>query len=169
MSMRPAPQRLCAALAVVFLMSLQAPAQVDVGFGGGDGDKDRPVEVVSDSLRVDRATGEAVFTGNVVLVRGDLRIAAAEVRVLSAGDGAENGQVDRIFATGGVLMTRGTDTAEGAEARYDPATGVLRMTGGVLVTQGALTIAGDDMTVNLETGSGTVGGRVRTVLATADE
>jgi lipopolysaccharide export system protein LptA len=42
----------------------------------------QPVEVTADNLTIDQATGEAVFSGNVIVHQGDLRMAAGRVRVL---------------------------------------------------------------------------------------
>jgi lipopolysaccharide export system protein LptA len=43
------------------------------------------------------------------------------------------------------------------------------MAGSVLVTQGPTAVAGDRMVVNMRTGSGSVEGRVRTVLDTGGD
>ncbi len=155
----------CLTVLVLFTIApVAAVAQVNVGFGGEAHDADQPLEVVSDGLRVNQETGEAVFSGNVIVVQGGLRMTAAEVQVLYSEDSAGAQNVDRVIATGGVLMTQGADTAEGNEAIYETSTGLMRLFGNVLVTQGAVVIAGDTMVVNLETGNGTVDGRVRTIL-----
>jgi len=155
--------RLFALLGFFLIMTSAASAQVDIGFGGVSYDERQPVEVTADSLTVDQATGEAIFTGNVIVVQGDLRMAAAAVRIVYATDGG-NQDVSEVIATGGVLVTRGADAAEGESARFDVASSLLTLTGNVLVTQGPTAIAGDSMVVNLRTGSGSVDGRVRTVL-----
>lgn len=152
-----------AILAFCLATATPAAAQVAIGFGGVAHDANQPVEVTADSLAVDQTNGRAVFEGNVIVVQGDLRMAAARVEVVySETDGAQG--VDEVIATGGVLVTRGADAAEGTEARYAVETGLLTMSGNVLVTQGATAIAGDRMVVNMATGNGTVDGRVRTVL-----
>jgi lipopolysaccharide export system protein LptA len=152
-----------AALALALALSGPAAAQVQIGFGGVAHDADQPVEVTSDTLAIDQTTGRAVFEGNVIIVQGDLRMAAGRVEVVySDSDGGRS--VERVLATGGVLVTRGTDAAEGAEANYDIAAALLTMSGDVLVTQGPTAISGDRMVVNMTTGNGTVEGRVRTVL-----
>lgn len=149
--------------ALALAMAGPAAAQMAVGFGGVAHDASQRVEVVADSLTIDQTTGRAVFVGNVVILQGDLRIAAHEVEVIYAtGDGAN--EVEEVIASGGVLVTRGEDAAEGDSARYDIESGFLTMTGDVLVTQGSTTIAGDKMTIDMATGDGVVDGRVRTVL-----
>lgn len=162
---------ICATLALAaWIATAPQPvlAQVDIGFGGTQTDGDAPVEITSDSLAIDQTTGQAVFTGNVIVVQGDLRMAAAAVQVEYAETDGRN-EVQRIHATGGVLITQGDDAAEGQEAIYLTDTGMLTMTGDVLVTQGTTAIAGERMVVDMDTGNGTIEGRVRTTLRTGDE
>jgi lipopolysaccharide export system protein LptA len=152
---------------LLLTFSYPATAQINIGFGGVAYDERQPVEVTADGLTVDQSTGEAVFTGNVIVVQGDLRMAAGVVRIVYTTDGAQD--VSEVIATGGVLVTRGADAAEGGSARFNIATSLLTLTGDVLVTQGPTAIAGDSMVVNMRTGSGSVEGRVRTVLGGSDE
>ncbi|UWQ22034.1 lipopolysaccharide transport periplasmic protein LptA [Jannaschia sp. W003] len=155
------PLRLLAPL--LALLALPALAQgTGVGFGSGSFDRGAPVEVAADSLEVDQATGQAVLTGNVVIAQGDLRLSAERVDVFySAG---EEQRIDRLEAKGDVLIVAGEDAAEGETAVYQLGSAEILMTGDVVVTQGGATLAGDRLAVNLETGSGTVTGRVRTTL-----
>ena len=156
----PAP----AALLVACALALPAAAQTTgVGFGGGAFDRGAPVEVAADSLEVDGATGRAVLTGNVAVAQGDMRLSAAQVVVEYATEGGER-RIERMRATGDVVLVAGEDAAEGQEAVYVPGTGEVVLTGDVVVTQGAATLAGDRLAVDLVSGSGTVTGRVRTVL-----
>ncbi|ABD53143.1 LptA/OstA family protein [Jannaschia sp. CCS1] len=154
--------RILALLGVILCLTTPLSAQVNIGFGGVAYDSSQPVEVTSDALTVDQTTGEAVFTGNVIVVQGDLRMAASAVRVLYTTDG--NQDISEVIATGGVLITRGTEAAEGNSAVFNVASSLLTLRGNVLVTQGQTAIAGDNMVVDMTTGSGTVDGRVRTVL-----
>ncbi|WP_213684792.1 lipopolysaccharide transport periplasmic protein LptA [Roseicyclus sp.] len=152
-----------AALAGLVALIQPAAAQVAIGFGGVAHDSDQPVEAVSDTLTIDQTNGRALFSGNVIIIQGDLRIAAEDVEVIYSDLDGER-SVDEVIATGGVLITRGEDAAEGEDAVYSVAAGILTMTGDVLVTQGTTTIAGDSMVVDMTTGDGVVEGRVRTVL-----
>lgn len=158
---------LFAALILILLASAPALAQTAIGFGGMAHDASQPVEVTSDRLSVDQATGNAVFSGNVIIIQGDLRMAAGEVSVLYGDeDGVQ--RVNQVIATGGVLLTRGQDAAEGNRAEYSVGDGAMVLIGDVLVTQGRTAIAGDRLSIDLNTGNGTVEGRVRTVLQPAE-
>ncbi|MCA0271952.1 MAG: lipopolysaccharide transport periplasmic protein LptA [Proteobacteria bacterium] len=133
-----------------------------VSFGGLKSDTSQPVEVTSDELAVNQTDGTAIFTGNVVVVQGDMRLAAESVRVEYAKD--DKTKVDRIIASGGVTLVSATEAAEGKEAVYTVGTGEVVMTGDVLLTQNGGTIAGQKLVVDLDTGTGRMDGRVKTVL-----
>lgn len=148
---------------VLLVLAGIANAQVNIGFGGVAYDADEPIEATSDTLTIDQTTGEALFTGDVVVIQGELRLAAPRVRVIYVEvDGRR--EIDEVIATGGVLITRGIDAAEGNEAYFDASSSFLTMVGDVLVTQRDSVVSGDRMVVNLQTGNGTVEGRVRTFL-----
>ncbi len=153
---------------VLVFSVVSAAAQVAIGFGGVAHDSRQPVEVTADSLTVNQETGNAVFTGNVIIIQGELRMAAGEVTVVYGAD-PDNRDIREVRATGGVLVTRGSDAAEGQSALYEVASSLMTLSGSVLVTQGPTAISGDGMVVNIATGDGTVEGRVRTILQPADE
>lgn len=141
-------------------------AQTAIGFGGTPHDSNAPIEVLSDSLEIDEATGNAIFLGNVMAVQGDLRISAAEIRVVygTAPNADSQREIDQVQAMGGVLITRGFEAAEGDQATYFVARNEMEMLGNVLVTQQGGAIAGERMVLDIATGQGTVQGRVRTTL-----
>ena len=150
--------------ALLLLLAGQASAQgAALGFGQGGFDREAPIEVASDSLAVDQATGRAVLTGNVVVSQGDLRLSADEVVVGYAEvDGAR--RIERLDAAGSVIVVSGPDAAEAQEATYVLGSGTITMLGDVVVTQDGNTLGGDSLAIDLETGAGTVTGRVRTTL-----
>jgi lipopolysaccharide export system protein LptA len=133
-----------------------------VAFGGIKSDTTLPVEVTADQLEVNQTDGTAIFTGNVIVLQGDMRMSAAAVRVEYAKD--DRTKIDTIHATGGVTLTSPTEAAEGREAVYTVASGEVVMTGDVLLTQGGSTIAGQKLIVDLDTGTGRMDGRVKTVI-----
>jgi len=157
------PATVLAAAALACLMAVPAGAQgTQLAFGGLRADVNAPVQVTSDQLSVDQTTGTAVFEGNVVVVQGDMRLAASAVRVEYSADGS--GRIDRLHATGGVTLAAGPDAAEAAEAVYAVAAGEVVLSGSVLLTQGPTTIAGQKLTVDLASGKGRMEGGVTTVL-----
>ncbi|MEM9797675.1 MAG: lipopolysaccharide transport periplasmic protein LptA [Pseudomonadota bacterium] len=149
-------------LAFLILIAAPVAAQTDVGFGGGNHDRSAPVEVAAENLEVDQSTGQAVLTGSVVIAQGDLRLSADRVEV-DYSTGAER-RIERLVALGNVLIVAGADAAEGQSATYTLGTSEILLTGDVVVTQAGSTLAGDQLSVNLTSGAGTVSGRVRTTL-----
>lgn len=152
------------ALVLLLTFALPAAAQTaTVGFGAGNFDNSAPVEVAADQLEVDQATGRATLTGNVVIAQGELRLSANLVTVdYATADGTRS--IERLNATGDVLIVAGEDAAEGQEAVYTLGTSDILLRGDVVVTQAGNTLAGDELAINLESGAGTVTGRVRTTL-----
>ncbi len=151
-------------LAVLLSLALPATAsaQTNIALGGISADPTAPVEVTADSLTVDQASGSAVFSGNVVIGQGSLRIAAGEVRVVYS---EATGDIAQLLASGGVTFVTATEAAEAQNADYNLVTGQLTLTGEVLLTQGASALSADRMTVNLADGRARMDGRVRTVFA----
>ena len=98
-----------------------------------------------------------------------MRLTAPRIEVYYV-EAAETGstEIQRMFATGGVTYVNGEDAAESLEAVYEPEAGTLVMTDSVLLTQGTTAIAGSRLTVELDTGTGVMEGRVRTTFTTGD-
>ena len=131
----------------------------NVSFGGLKADTSLPVEVTAENLSVNQADGTAVFSGDVLVKQGEMRLQAAEIRVQYDATGKG---IDKLFATGGVLIVNATDAAEAAEAIYTIASGEVLMSGGVLMTQGQTAIKGDRLSINLKSGTGRIEGGVTT-------
>ncbi|MEP5731654.1 MAG: lipopolysaccharide transport periplasmic protein LptA [Sulfitobacter sp.] len=146
------------------LVALPAFAQgTNVAFGSFKQDSDLPVEVTSDNLSVDQETGIAIFTGNVLIGQGEMRLSAPRVKVVYLED---QSAIERMEATGGVTLVSGPDAAEADRADYSIADGVIVMTGNVLLDQGLNALSGDRMTVQLSDGTAQMAGRVKTIIQT---
>jgi lipopolysaccharide export system protein LptA len=130
-----------------------------IAFGDLAQDTTLPVEVTAETFAVNNADGSAVFTGNVVVTQGEMKLSAAEVRVQY---NADQTAIDQLVASGGVTIVNLADAAEALEAVYTIATGVIVLTGDVLMTQGPSAMAGQKLTVNLKDGTGVMEGGVTT-------
>lgn len=147
-------------IALVSLLAVPALAQeTSISFGGLKGDVTQPVEMTSNSLEINQADGTALFTGNVLVTQGAMKLSANQVRATYSEDSKT---IDKIVASGKVLLVNATDAAEADNADYTIATGAVVMTGNVLLTQGQATIAAQKMTIDLKTGTGRMEGRVTT-------
>lgn len=132
-----------------------------VAFGAITADPSLPVEVTSDTLDVNQADGTAQFVGNVLVGQGVMRLSAQRVLVIY---NQEASGVERMEATGDVVLVSGPDAAQADRADYTIDTGVIVMTGNVLMTQGSNALTSNKMTINLITGTAQMAGRVKTIL-----
>jgi lipopolysaccharide export system protein LptA len=147
------------ALLTALVLATEAPAQQSIAFGDLNQDTSLPVEVGADQLAVNNADGSAVFSGNVVVTQGEMKLAAGEVRVKY---GADQNDIEELVASGGVIVTNLGDAAEAEEAVYTIASGQIVLSGNVLLTQGPAAMAGQKLTINLKDGTGVMEGRVTT-------
>lgn len=149
-------------LLILLLVPLSAVGQeVDFAFGASGQDTDGPVEVTADSLSVNQEDGQAVFSGNVRAVQGDMKLSAERVLVVYSDDQA---RISRLEASGGVTVVSGADAAEARTADYDIDAGEIVLRGDVVLVQGENTMNAQNMTVDLNTGAARMGGRVRTIM-----
>lgn len=132
-----------------------------VAFGDAQQDSSLPVEVTSETLDVNQNDNTAVFTGNVVIGQGEMRLSAPRVLVVYKQD--QSG-IERLEARGGVTIVSGQDAAEGQEADYDIDSGKIEMRGDVLLVQGPQALTADRMIVDTRAGTARMAGRVKTVL-----
>ncbi len=147
---------------ILSLALAAAPALAqNTGFGNAQ-DTKLPVEVTSEQLSVDQKTGVATFTGKVVIVQGQMRLAADRVTVTYAQ--GDKRRISAMHAEGNDTMVSGEDAAESRAADYDVESGNVVLTGDVLMTQTGNVVAGEKVVVNLATGTAQASGRVRSVL-----
>lgn len=150
------------------LTALLAPAAAHaqgavVPFGGFTHDSTLPVEITSDALELDQAAGTAIFTGEVRVGQGELRMGAERMEVFYGEDADGTGAVQRIVATGSVTLTNGIEAAESDLATYEVASGMVEMEGSVLLTQGRNALSSDRLFIDLNAGTGRMEGRVQTI------
>lgn len=140
---------------------LAAAQGAQVAFGNMQENSNLPVEVTSDNLDVDQEDGTAIFTGNVKIGQGDMRLSAPRVLVVYKED--QSG-IKTLQATGGVTLVSGQDAAEASRADYNIETGMIEMQGNVLLLQGANALSSETMVVDTRAGTARMSGRVKTVL-----
>ncbi|MEM8730741.1 MAG: lipopolysaccharide transport periplasmic protein LptA [Pseudomonadota bacterium] len=160
------PRFLFFALSACWLATSALAQGANLAFGGLRADTSLPVEVTADALDVNQADGTAVFTGNVVVGQGEMRLSATEVLVVYKED---RSGIDRLVATGEVVLVNGPDAAEADKADYAIDSGQVVMTGDVLLTQGQNALSGEQLNVDLATGTARMTGRVRTIFLPADQ
>lgn len=133
---------------------------------------DLPIDISAENLRFEQQKGRALFTGDVKVVHGDIRLASDLLEVFyiqkavkSATQNQANqaaasseGRLDKIIATGHVTLVAGEDTATGDKIEYNLASQMVEMTGNVLLVRGESILKGDSLTYNLSTKSLKVNG-----------
>ena len=127
-----------------------------------------PVKITADTFEVHEADSEAIFVGNVVVVRPGLTVWADKVTVDYGEGGPEN--VKTFVAIGHVRLKTEDQDATGDRAVFDPNTQILRLMGNVTVVNASGTLNGPELQINLADNttvfSGGKGGRVTGVFKT---
>lgn len=152
---------LCLVMGLITLPGLAAAQGTQVAFGNVQQDSKLPVEVTADKLDVNQNDGTAIFSGNVLIGQGEMRLSAPRVLVVYLKD--QSG-IERLQATGGVTLVSGEDAAESRQADYNVQTGMIEMEGDVLLVQGRSALTADKMFVDTVAGTARMNGRVKTVL-----
>jgi lipopolysaccharide export system protein LptA len=117
-----------------------------------------PVDVEADRIEVQDRADRAIFAGNVKVRQGDLNLEAARLTVAYDRTGSDGLQIQRLDATGGVLVRSPSETARGQYAVYDLNRRQITMIGGVTLNQGANTVRGGRLVIDLDSGRAVVDG-----------
>ncbi len=156
------------ALGFSMLSSFAVAQGAQVPFAGLIKGESQTVEVAADALAIDQASNSAVFSGNVVIGIGDLRLAADSVEVLySTDEGAAIGAIRALRASGNVIFTSGGEAAESDTAIYEIEAGNVLMEGNVILTQGPNALSGERLRIDLNAGTAVMEGRVQTIFQTS--
>ena len=119
----------------------------------GQHDNNAPIDISSDSFQADLNAKSGTYSGNVIVVQGDTKLRANQVRVLTV-----NGKADKITASGKVVVDSPTSgTATGDNGVYSVSQHTVLMTGNVVLKKGKDVMRGAQLTVNLTTGQATLG------------
>ena len=136
------------------------------GFGSITEDSEEPIEITADQLEFNDETGLATFIGDVVIIQGDLQLTAEFVEVTYTDDRSE---IESMSAKTNVRLTRGPDKAASDAADYNLSRGSIILTGNVSILQDGNTLVSERAEIDLDTGTSTASGRVKTVLVPASE
>ena len=134
------------------LVALGAGAQGIAGFNS-----DAPVNYAADRIELQDRQQRVVLSGNVDISQGDLRLRAGRTTVAYTDAGSL--KIQRLDATGGVVVTRGGETARGEVAIYDFNRRIITLAGNVSLVRGSDTLNGGRLVVDLASGISSVDGR----------
>lgn len=150
--------RIPVAALLLLAMSLAASAQVETSLqpdlGGLGIDSGQPVKIDADRFEVFDDRKQAIFSGNVILQQGPVRMQTQKLVVsYTGGTDQQQGSIKRLEASGKVIVRSKEQTATGDKATYEVGTRVIRVSGNVVLTQGENVIRGTDLVVDLTTGT----------------
>lgn len=149
-----------ALLALALVAAAAGPAAgQEAGSGIRNHNSNAPVDVEADRIEVQDRADRAVFSGNVRARQADLNLAAQRITVAYSGDAAGGSpQIQRLDASGGVVVTSPSEVARGNYAIYDLNRRLITMIGGVVLTRGANTVRGQRLVMDLASGRTTLDG-----------
>jgi lipopolysaccharide export system protein LptA len=125
-------------------------------------DSNAPVNFNADRIEVQDRSDRVVVSGNVEVTQAGMTLNAARMTVAYSKQpsGGSNGvDIDRIDASGNVVVTKADQTARGNVAIYDLNSKLITMLGNVTLTQGANRLSGGRLVMDLNSGRSTVDGR----------
>jgi len=146
---------------VVILPSYLSSENLKGGFGTIANDRNEPISFSSDSLFFNEKTGTSEMKGNVNISQGETSLSSLYAEI---SFDVNTNELERFFATGNVVLKSGNDIAMGDEAVYDFIKNELTLLGDVFLSQAGNTVKAEKAVINIETGSASMTGRVKTTL-----
>lgn len=116
-----------------------------------------PVNYAADRIELQDRQNRVVLSGNVDISQAGLRVRSARTLVNYSDAGSLS--IQRITATGGVQVTRGSEAASGDVAVYDFNRRIITMAGNVRLRRGGDTLNGGRLVIDLASGVSSVDGR----------
>jgi lipopolysaccharide export system protein LptA len=107
----------------------------------------KPIQVNADTFLADLNAETGTYRGNVVVVQGDIKLHADEVRVI-----APDGKARRMEAHGHVVVDSPSGSAIGDAGVYDVVARVIHLTGHVVLTKNQNVMRGSALDVQMATG-----------------
>ncbi len=119
-------------------------------------DSRAPVTYDAGKFVLDDKANQVIFSGGVIVNQAGLRLTSD--RMLVNFTDAGKLEIQRITATGGVVITRGDERASGDNAIYDFNRRIITIAGDVALRRGTDTLNGGRLVIDLDTGVSTVDG-----------
>lgn len=126
-----------------------------------------PVNYSADRIELQDRQDRVVLSGNVDISQDNLRVRAQRTTVAFTNQGSL--QIQRITATGGVVVTRGNEMASGDVAIYDFQQRIITMVGNATLKRGGDTLFGKRFVIDLKSGVSSADGRVSGTFAVPDK
>ena len=119
-------------------------------------DSDAPVDVDADRIEVQDRADRAIFAGNVHVRQAELTMDTERLTIAySSSDGI---QIQRLDASGGVVVRSPSETARGNFGIYDLNKRLITLVGDVQLTREGSRVSGSRLVIDLETGRAVIDG-----------
>ncbi|HET9810707.1 MAG TPA: LptA/OstA family protein [Sphingomicrobium sp.] len=115
-----------------------------------------PVDVAADRIEVQDRADRAIFLGNVHVRQDELTLDTARLTVAYSSAGGV--QIQRLDASGGVVVKSPSETARGNFGVYDLDRKLITLVGDVRLSRGQSQINGSRLVIDLESGRAVVDG-----------
>jgi lipopolysaccharide export system protein LptA len=115
-----------------------------------------PVDVSADRIEVQDRADRAMFVGNVHVTQAELTLDTARLTVAYSNAGSV--QIDRLDASGGVVVRSPSETASGDFGVYDLNRKLITLVGNVRLNRGQSQIAGSRLVIDLNSGRAVIDG-----------
>jgi len=120
-------------------------------------DSRAPVTYDAGKFLLDDRVNQAIASGGVIVTQAGLTVQSDRMLVNFTDAGGQL-EIQRITATGGVIITRGDERASGDNAVYDFNRRIITMAGNVALRRGSDTLNGGRLVIDLDSGLSTVDG-----------
>ena len=120
-------------------------------------DSNAPVDVAADRIEVQDRADRAVFVGNVRAKQGALTLDTARLTI-AYSSGGEGIQIQRLDASGGVVVKSPSENARGDFAVYDLDRKLITLVGNVRLNRGESQILGSRLVIDLNSGRAVIDG-----------
>ena len=126
------------------------------------------VEANSDKLKIESKNGTATFSGNVEIKLNGLTLKAQEIIISYYTSEESKQEIKEVLALKDVTFETSKDILKADKALYKLNDGTIALTGNVSITQGEASFSGKSLFINLNTGEGTISGRVTAILGSGN-
>jgi len=157
-----AMRKLVASLALAVALVIGGSANAQEGVSALKGHNSRaPIDLSADRAEAQDRSDRAIFAGNVVVKQDALTLRTARLTIAYASTGGID--INRIDASGGVVVTSPSETARGNFATYDLDAGLITMIGDVRLERDSSSLSGGRLVIDLNSGRATMDGGLRGV------
>jgi lipopolysaccharide export system protein LptA len=119
-------------------------------------DSNAPIDVSADRIEVQDRADRAMFVGNVHVTQAELTLDTARLTVAYSSAGSI--QIQRLDASGGVVVKSPSETARGDFGVYDLNRKLITLVGGVQLQRGGSQIMGSRLVIDLNSGRAVIDG-----------